>query len=105
MKTATHCPTCRRPIRRNSRQNALLWALYSRMSDRVWGGKHYTPEQFHLYYKMRFLGADDVRLPNGQVLTIPRSTADLSVDEFSEYFSAVEADAAERGVYLEDAPS
>ena len=43
-----------------------------------------------------------LKLPNGKTLLIPHSTADLDVGEFSEYLSAVEAWANERGVYLED---
>jgi hypothetical protein len=35
-------------------------------------------------------------------LVVPLSTADLSVEEFSAYLDAVEADAAERGVYLDE---
>jgi len=75
------------------------------MAAREWAGQRYSAESFHIYYKTRFLGADDVTLPNGKTLTIPRSTADLSVDEFSDFFDRVAADAAERGVYLEELPA
>lgn len=44
-------------------------------------------------------------MPNGKTLTIPRSTANLDVAEFSAYFDAVQADCAERGVYLADMES
>lgn len=66
------------------------------------GGKQYGAEAFHLYYKARFLGADDVELPNGRTLTIPKSTANLDVDEFNAYLGKVEADAAERGIFLDE---
>lgn len=72
------------------------------MAEREWRGQRYSAEHMHLYYKSRFLGCDDVSLPNGRVLTIPRSSADLGVDEFAEYFDKVQADCAERGVYLAD---
>jgi hypothetical protein len=65
------------------------------------GGQAYSAEQYHTYYKSRFLGCDDVTLPNGRTLAIPRSTADLDVAAFSAYFDQVQADAAERGVYLD----
>lgn len=95
------CPVCKRAMKRNSPQNALYWALLHEIADNVRpGGLSYSADQWHLYAKSRWLGADDTVLPNGKVLTIPRSTANLSVDEFSDYFGKVEAFAAERGVYL-----
>jgi len=35
-------------------------------------------------------------------LAIPKSTADLDVTEFADYMTAVEADLAEREVYLDE---
>ena len=64
-----------------------------------------TAEQFHIYYKSRFLGCVDFPLPNGKVLAIPKSTADLDVSEFAEYMEQVEADLAERDVYLDEVPA
>ena len=54
-----------------------------------------------MYYKSKFLGCDDVPLPNGKIVSIPRSTTELDVSEFSEYFAKVEADLSDRDVYLE----
>jgi hypothetical protein len=96
------CPTCHRKHKRSNPANALLWALYHAMAERDWNGQRYSAESFHAYYKQRFLGADDVLLPNGKTLTIPRSTANLDADEFSDYLAKVEADAAERGVFLSE---
>jgi hypothetical protein len=72
------------------------------MADREWSGVRYSADQFHIYYKSRFLGCDDMMLPNGRTISIPRSTAGLDVAEFAAYFDAVQADCAERGVYLAD---
>jgi hypothetical protein len=72
------------------------------MASREWSGQRYSAETFHVYMKTKYLGADDVKLPNGRVLTIPRSTADLDVEEFAEFYDKVAADCAERGVFLED---
>ena len=66
-------------------------------------GATYSAEQWHLYCRSRFLGADDVTLPNGKTLTIPHSTANLDVAEFGDYMTKVEALANERGAFLEDA--
>jgi len=96
------CPMCKRKLRRSSQANRMYWELLHLMASREWRGVRYSADQFHLYYKSRFLGADDVRLPNGSTLTIPRSTADLPADEFSLYLDQVQADANERGVFLAD---
>lgn len=66
-------------------------------------GKQYSAEQWHLYCKSRWLGVDETKLPNGKVLLIPKSTADLDVSEFNDYMTAVEVWAHERGCFLEDA--
>jgi len=72
-------------------------------------GKAYSTEAFHEYFKSRFLGADELELPNGKTLIRPHSSAELDVsagtDEqisFAEYIERVEAWAAQRGVYLQD---
>lgn len=62
----------------------------------------HSAESYHLYYKSRFLGAHDVKLPNGRTLLVVESSADLDTQEFNDYMTKVEADANERGVFLED---
>ena len=96
------CPTCHRRHKRSNPQNAMLWALYHKMSERKWNGEQYSAESFHMYYKSLFLGCDDVAMPNHKTLQIPRSTANLDVAEFGDYFDKVQADAAERGVHLDE---
>lgn len=66
------------------------------------GGKTYSPEQYHLWARQRFLGATDFDLPGGKVLTIPNSTAELDVEEFGSFMDQLEAFAAEHGVYLDE---
>jgi hypothetical protein len=96
------CPTCNQRRRRRIPQNALYWALLHEMAANLApGGVSYSAEQYHTYYKSRFLGCDDVKLPNGKTLAIPHSTADLDVAAFSAYFEQVQADAAERGIFLD----
>lgn len=100
--TAKRCPTCGRREKRSNPANARYWLLLHTIAAKLRPGGHaYSAEQYHAYYKSRFLGCDDVALPNGKVLTIPRSTAQLESTEFGEYVTKVEADAAERGVYLD----
>ena len=99
----TRCPTCHRLHKRSHPQNALYWSLLHALAEKLRPeGKAYSAEQYHKYYASRFLGCDDMALPNGKVLTIPRSTATLDVAEFGDYFDKVQSDAAARGVWLAD---
>lgn len=97
------CPTCKRRTKRSSEANRRYWALLHLLSEKLKpDGATFTAEQFHLYYKSRFLGAHDVNLPNGKTILVVESSADLDTGAFSDYMTQVEADANERGVFLED---
>lgn len=97
------CPTCRRRMKRSSEANRRYWMLLHLMADKIKpNGESYSAETWHTWAKSRFIGCDDVRLPNGKVLAIPKSSADLDTGEFSEFMTALEAFANERGVWLED---
>ena len=100
------CPTCNRTIRRSSEANRRYWLLLHRLAEKLKPeGVQYSPETYHVYYKLKFLGGDDVKLPNGKVIVMPKSSADLDKGEFHEYAEQVEQDANERGVYLDDLPA
>ena len=102
----SRCPSCGRKHKRSNPANQRLWLLYHLAASRLRpGGATYSAEQFHIYYKSRFLGCVDFPLPNGKTLAIPKSTADLDVTEFNDFMSQVEADLAERDVYLEEMPA
>jgi hypothetical protein len=101
--TSDRCPVCGRKTKRSTEANRRLWLIYHLIADKIKpGGKSYSADQWHLYMKSRFLGADDVPLPNTKVLVVPRSTADLSSDAFHDYATQVETWAAERDVYLDE---
>jgi len=57
---------------------------------------------WHEQCKRQWLGKRDFTLPSGETISVTNSTADLSVDEFSDYMTAVESWANSRGVYLPD---
>jgi len=97
------CPTCHRKRTRSTEANRRYWLLLHLIADKVRPyGEVYSPESFHHYFKSRFLGCEEVRLPNRKTLLIPHSTASLDVAAFSEYLTKVEAWAGERDVWLED---
>lgn len=105
-KHAERCPTCGRRNRRSSQANALYWVLLHAAAEKLRPDKQtYSAEQYHYYFRSKFIGCNDFNLPGGKTLTIPKSTADLDVAEFSDYYGKVEADLAERGVYLADLPA
>lgn len=97
---ADRCPTCGRAHTRSSEQNRMYWSLLNEMADKLKpSGKDYSADTWHIYCKQRFLGQDDVRLPNGKIITRPRSTTSLDKAEMSDYLMRVEQFAAQLGVF------
>jgi hypothetical protein len=103
------CPTCGAREKRSAQANARYWALLHVISQEVRPTNQetglplrYSPDTWHLYMRGKFLGCDDVRLPNGRLISVPRSTTDLDTSEFAEYMLAVESWAAEHDAYLPD---
>lgn len=97
------CPTCGRREKRSNPANARMWLLLHVISDKLRPqGVQHSADTWHYYFKTRFLGCDEIAMPNSKVLNIPRSTADLPADVFSDYVTKIEAWAAERGVFLDE---
>ncbi len=97
------CPSCGRREKRSTDANRRYWLLLHAMASQlVVSGERYSADSYHAYFRSRFLGCDDVKMPNGKTLTIPRSTRDLDVSEFNDYMTQVEADANARGVFLDE---
>lgn len=102
-KHLLRCPKCGRKQRRSNDANARLWVLYHALADRCRPqGQTYSADVWHEYMKSRFLGCDDVKLPNGKTLVIPRSTAVLDTGAFADYMTQVEAWANEHDVFLDE---
>jgi hypothetical protein len=100
------CPTCKRKMKRSSEANRRYWLLLHMAAQKLKPeGVQYSAETFHVYYKLRFLGGDDIKLPNGKVIVMPKSSADLDKTEFHDYVTQVEQDLNERGVYLDEIPA
>lgn len=97
--TSDRCPACGRKHIRSNEQNRFYWALIHAISEQIKPqGNEYSAEQFHLYFKGRFLGIEDIVLPNKRIFHQPISTTTLSVGEMVEYITQVEAWAVEHGV-------
>jgi len=97
------CPTCGYIQKRSNQANRRYWKLLSAISQgiKLEDGIH-SSESWHIWAKLKWLGADDFRLPSGEVIIQPRSTADLDVAQFNVYVMNVESWAAEHGIYLEE---
>lgn len=101
MMNMLRCPTCGRKHTRSNEQNKLYWAMLHEVEDQLKpNGHQYSADSWHIYFKKRFLGADDVRLPNGMIHSQPKSTASLDSDRMSEYIMKVEEFATKYGVII-----
>lgn len=98
------CPTCKQKKRRSLPQNARLHKLFTEIAANVTGadGQYHPAQWWKVMSKDRWLGYDEFRRPDGQVITVLRSTADCDVAELNEFMEQVERYAATRGVYLDD---
>lgn len=105
MQTKTsrsRCPACGRYPKRTNEQNKRYWALIEKMAATEWSGQQFSKKAFHIYYASKFLGCEDITLPNGIVVTQPVSTSDEDIPDFGDYLTKVEADCNERGVFLDE---
>ena len=94
------CPTCGARRKRSNEQNKLYWALLHEIESIVeLNCVTYSADTWHIYFRQRFLGCEDIKLPNGKVLAHARSTTDLKVNEMTNYITQVEQWAAEMGVF------
>lgn len=94
----------KRVYKRSAEQNKRMWALLNEISEGlpVQGVTH-SPEAWHLYFRQKFIGSEDLTLPNGKTIVQPISTTTLDVSAFSEYMTQIEAFAASRGLLFEEA--
>lgn len=77
--------------RRNNDQNRLYRKRLNHIAAAAWiGGKQYSAEVWHEQFKRQFIGMEE--LPDGSKTGI--STTTLSVAEFADYITQVEAYAA-----------
>jgi hypothetical protein len=82
--------------KRNAEQNRMYWGgILRQISDQAWvSGQQYTTDTWHEYFARKHGVCEDVTLPGGEVVVRRKSTTQMSVGEFSEYMTRVQADAA-----------
>jgi len=113
---AQACIDAKTPIRvivtteeqkRNAEQNRYYWGMTLKtIAEQAWvGGKLFDAETWHEYYARKFGPHEDVEMPNGEIVSIRKSTAKMGVGEFTEYVRRIESDAAtEMGVIFPAMP-
>jgi hypothetical protein len=81
-----------RPIRSNA-ANKRYWAILTEIQEvmRVVQGRWFSTETLHQFFRDRF--APRIDDPDGK--PVPISTSEMTVDQFDEYVSAIEAYAAQ----------
>jgi len=85
--------------KRSSDQNRRYWSLLNEIAEQLdVRGEKYAADTWHNYFRVRFIGQEEIKLPNGKTLDQPISTTTLDKGSFSEYMTQIEAFAAERGV-------
>ena len=109
-------------------QNAFYWVVLTHLSENLavpmfdangekipefakdgtatgrFKAQFYAPETWHKYFRSRYLGWEETKLPNGQTVVELRHTPDLDSSEFSEYVTRIEAWCSEHGVHLPARP-
>lgn len=74
--------------RRNTDQNRLYWKRLNDIAAAAWiGGKQYSAEVWHEQFKRQFIGME--ALPDGSKTGL--STTTLSVADFADYITQIEA--------------
>lgn len=78
--------------RRNAAQNRLLHALIDEIAESARpGGRQYDNEFWKEYIRRKFIGTEDMTLPDGTRIERGISTSALSVGEFAELIDKVQA--------------
>ena len=74
--------------KRNTAQNARYWVLLGHIAEHAWvGGKRFSSETWHDFMRGKFIGFEEG--PGGRL--VPLKSSGLSVSEFAEYMTRVEA--------------
>jgi len=84
--------------KRTVSQNSRYWAILTEIAQQLKpNDQEYSPETWHEYFKAKMIGKDTI-LIDGEAEVIAKSSANLEVQEFTDYMTQVEAWAIEHGV-------
>lgn len=82
--------------KRNAEQNRFLWGVvYRDIAEQAWAdGKQYDKDTWHEYFARMFGVCDEIVLPDGEIITRRKSTTQMTVGEFAEFLTKIQAYAA-----------
>jgi hypothetical protein len=87
--------------KRRSAQNRRYWAVLHEIAEQL---NINDVEAWHEWAKRRFIGVKEVSLPDGEIVAVGKSSTELSVKEFADYMTSIEAWAVDQGVIFNDLP-
>lgn len=88
--------------KRRNAQNRRYWAVIHEIAEQL---STADTEAWHEYFKRRFIGVKEISLPDGEIVAVGKSSTELSVREFADYMTSIEAWAVDNGVIFNDLPS
>ena len=87
--------------KRRNAQNRRYWAVLHEIAEQL---STADTEAWHEYFKRRFIGVKEISLPDGEIVAVGKSSTELSVKEFADYMTSIEAWAVDQGVIFNDLP-
>lgn len=79
-------------VKRSEEQNRKLHAILNAIAEQATvGGKYYSAEVWKEHVRRKFIGLDEIDLPDGTRIERGLSTTSLSVAEFSNLIEIVSA--------------
>ena len=81
--------------KRSKDQNRRMWAVLQEIAEQICiDGRLHRAEVWHEFYKARFLRSETAWIC-GQLVSVPESTTTLSMKDFAEYMTQIEAHATQ----------
>lgn len=82
--------------KRNAEQNRFYWGLVlTTIAEQSWvEGRQFDKDVWHEHLARKFGVCDEVVLPDGEIVMRRKSTTQMTVGEFSDYLTRVQAYAA-----------
>ena len=81
--------------KRSIEQNRRYWAVLNELAAQVRvDGNRFKPDTWHEFYKARLLPCETAWIC-GQLVSVPESTTGLSVQDFAQYMTQIEAHATQ----------
>lgn len=79
--------------KRSAEQNRFYWkARMEYIAENAWvNGAQFSKEAWHEFFADKFAARIELRLPDGELKSVRKSTTDMLVHEFSTYMVQIEA--------------